>query len=165
VTDFFDDAFGKDGTEPMEDDGAGQVTWWPPKNSEGGDMLGGTLVKGYYRTGYEGKGVDAVLVIKDRKTDEVYSVGCGTRLLKDYVIELAPAEGALVALQYDGYVQALNSDRKFKKFIMRVDGKPDFDYWHTLYQAYQKKQQMGAVEGGFEASPSSESFGPSDAPF
>jgi len=48
---------------------------------------------------------------------------------------------------------------------MRVDGKPDFEYWHELFKAHMQKQQMGAVESGFEQSSDGGSFGPTDAPF
>jgi len=162
-SDFFDKELGEDGK--LEDDAAGEASWWPKKDSEGGIVLAGTLIKGWYQPGYEGNGVSAVIQVQDRETDDLFNINCGTKLLSEYIINLAPAEGCLIVVQYDGLVQAEKSDRKFKKYIMRVDGKPDFDYWHKLFQAYHKKQQMGAVEAGFEQSSDGGSFGPSDAPF
>lgn len=161
-SDFFDDVLGKDGK--LDDDEAGSETWWPPKDSEGGIVLAGTLVKGWYQPGYEGNGVSAVVQVKDRETGDLFNVNCGTKLLSEYIINEAPAEGALIVIQYDGLITAEKSGRQFKKYIMRVDGKPDFEYWHRLFKAHMQKQQMGAVEAGFEESPGT-SFGPDSAPF
>ena len=162
MTDFFDDVLGEEGK--LDDDAGGEVTWWPKKDSEGGIVLAGTLVKGWYQPGYEGDGVAAVIQIKDRETDDLFNINCSTKLLSEYIIELAPAEGCLIVVQYDGLITAEKSGRQFKKYIMRVDGKPDFDYWHKLFKAHHQKQLMGAVEAGFEATPDS-SFGPEEAPF
>jgi len=162
-SDFFDEVLGSDGK--LDDDAEGEATWWPKKDAAGGILLAGTLVKGWYQPGFEGNGVSAVIQVKDRETGDLFNVNCGTKLLSEYIINEAPAEGALLVVQYDGLVTAEKSGRQFKKYIMRVDGKPDFDYWHKLFQAYHKKQQMGAVEAGFEQSSDGGSFGPSDAPF
>ena len=161
-SDFFDDVLGKDGK--LEDDQAGEATWWPKKDAEGGIVLAGKLVKGWYQPGYEGNGVSAVVQIKDRETGDLFNVNCGTKLLAEYISDLAPAEGALVVIQYDGLITAEKSGRQFKKYIMRVDGKPDFDYWHQSFKAYNQKQQMGAVEAGYEANADT-SFGPDTSPF
>jgi len=162
-SDFFDEVLGSDGK--LDDDAEGEATWWPKKDAEGGILLAGTLIKGWYQPGYEGNGVSAVIQVKDRETGDLFNVNCGTKLLSEYIINDAPGEGCLIVVQYDGLVTAEKSGRQFKKYIMRVDGEPDFDYWHKLFKAYHKKQQMGAVEAGFEQSAGGDSFGPEEAPF
>ena len=125
----------------------GEGVWWKP---EPGDAIGGKLVKGYYQSG--DYGINPVMVIEDHATGQVYNIGCGTKMLKEAVAEMAPGEGQLVVVQYvDSFPVESAPERSWKKWIVRVDGKPNFAYWQDAFKAFSAKQQMlaGDAETAF----------------
>lgn len=149
--------------EAMEvgDDGviAGGVeegTWWKP---EEGDMIGGKLLKGYFQTGEYG--INPVMIIEDEASGTVFNVGCSTTILKNYVNDLAPAEGTNVVIQFVGTFPVQDKpDRKYKRHIVRVESDPDFAYWQAAFKALHAKMQMQQ-----QAPVQPTSFGPNESPF
>lgn len=156
MSDFLKEAMAV-GDDGVIEGGGGEGTWWKP---EEGDIIGGPLVKGYYQTG--DYGISPVLVIKDVASDTVFNVGCSTKMLKEFVSDLAPGVDTNVVIQFVGkFPVTSNPERSFNRYIMRVEGDPQFGYWQDAFRAFQSKQQMvaGAVQER------AQSFGPDTSPF
>ena len=157
MSDFLEEAMqvGEDGVIAG---GAEDGVWWKP---EEGDIIGGKLIKGYFQTGEYG--TNPVLVIEDAASGTVFNVGCSTKILENYVNDLAPAEGTNVVIQFVGTFPVKDKpDRKYKRYIMRVEGDPDFGYWQNAFKALHAKMQMQQ-----QAQPAAQrpSFGPDESPF
>jgi hypothetical protein len=132
--------------------------WWEP---EEGDVIGGPLVKGYYRGGEYG--INAVMVITDVASGSTFSVSCSPKILKDAVTDLAPGVGTNVVIQYVGtFPTTKNPEWKYKSYIVRVEGDAQFGYWQDQFRAFQAKQSMQAEAVAVQRV---QSFGPDTSPF
>jgi hypothetical protein len=125
-------------------------TWKP----EPGDMLAGTLVKGDRVMTQNG---DArLMVIHDEETDKNWTVWCSGKMLRDAVIEKAPALGSLIVVEFHGkFPVQSNPSYSFNKYSVIVD-ETDFEYWDKIEARYRRKAQAN------ESSARVESFNGSD---
>jgi len=108
-------------------------TWKPSP----GDMLAGTVVRGDHVMTSNG---DArLIVIADEETDKEWTVWCSGKMLKDLVIEKAPALGSLIVVEFHGkFPVQSNPSYSFNKYTMEV-GSTDFEYWDKITTAYRRK--------------------------
>jgi hypothetical protein len=160
--DFFDQA--KEEFE-KEDQESYAETWRP----EAGDYLEGIVVRGGYVLTSTSDTPVHLVVVKDRHTNEDYTVWCSATMLKNHITDLAPAVGARIVIQYEGKFPTKSGDRTYGKFHMKTDA-TDFDYWHGLVSGYMNKAKLMAEEGVGNPYPSQSaaektSIGPDEDPF
>ena len=117
-------------------------TWKP----EEGDILKGTLLEAKIIDGEYGP--CRVLNIEDAD-GEVWSVWAGNKLLKDAVIEQAPAQGKGVSIKFDGVKQPSKpGGREYKAFYMACEV-TDHAYWKEVSDAfYAHADEMNPAGGG-----------------
>jgi len=115
-------------------------TWKPSP----GDMLAGTVVRGDHIMTANG---DArLLVIADEETDKEWTVWCSGKMLKDLVIEKAPALGSLIVVEFHGkFPVQSNPSYSFNKYTMEV-ATTDFAYWDKIDKAFHRKQAASVTE-------------------
>jgi hypothetical protein len=132
--DFFDEAK-KKFKEGGEDSYA--ETWRP----EEGDTLEGIVVRGDYVLTRNSETPVHLIVIKDRETEEDFTVWCSATVLKGLVMDLAPKPGTKIVIQYEGKVLTKSGDRSYGKWNMAAEA-TDFAYWHDLVSKYHQKAKM-----------------------
>jgi len=123
----------KESHEEGDAEQARAETWKP----EPGDMLAGTLVRGDHVMTTNG---DArLLVVHDEATDQDWTVWCSGKMLKDAVIEKAPAKDGLIVVEFHGkFPVQSNPSYSFNKYTVIVD-ETDFEYWDGITKLYQRK--------------------------
>jgi len=131
-------------------------TWKPDE----GDMLAGTVIKGDYLMTSNGEA--HMLVVQDEETKQEYTVWCSSYMLKQAVIDLAPAEGSLIVIQFHGKKQSKkDTSRSYNHYTMQVE-RSDFTYWDEIFKRFRARaEQMNPAGNGGPAP----SFGPDEAPF
>jgi len=99
---------------------------WKPGE---GEILVGTLLEAkYVDTSYG----PAHLMQIETPEDGVMTVWCSSKMLKDAVLDQAPAVGTWVSIKYGGKKEPkTEGGRAYNAYYMQC-GEADFEYWHNL---------------------------------
>ena len=145
-----------------DSDGNGEKEYAETWKPEAGDMLAGTVVRGDFVP--TSNGDTHLLVVRDDETGKEYTVWCSSYMLKQQVIDLAPAMGSLIVIAFHGKKQSKKDpSRSFNDYTMKVE-KSDFEYWNQIMKRHFARQQLADTSsgGGGGVRPS---FGPDEVPF
>jgi hypothetical protein len=137
------------------------ITWRPEK----GDELIGELIRG--KIVHTGRGKATLIVIKERDTEEMYTVWCSSKMLADWILDDAPAQGSTIYIKFDGKRPTRNDPSIKYNVYEAAASEGDGEYWSKLRAAYRARQDDAGDTGtrGAEAGVTPTQFGPDEAPF
>ena len=120
------------------------------KVAEEGDMLAGVMERGAIVPIPDDSGNPQprhLMEIRDAETGKLFTVWCSSYVLKQRIIDVAPAEGTLVVVQYHGKQVNEKTGRTFKLHSLEAD-QTDHAYWNGLMRSYMAKQEAKAASSG-----------------
>jgi hypothetical protein len=155
------DALRQKASAKSEEQDEKTVTWRP----EQGDELIGELVRGKHVSTARGK--STLIVVKERDTEEMYTVWCSSKMLADWIWDDAPAQGSTIYIKFDGKRPTRNDPSIKYNVYEAAASESDREYWAKLQAAYQSRQDDAGDSGtrGAEAGVTKTQFGPDEAPF
>ena len=130
---------------------------WKFKNDP---VFEGTVVRG--KVVFANGERTPILIADQHETDKRFTIWCGNMMLERSIVDLAPAPGALIVIEFMGSQPSSNDpSRSFNNYSMACN-KGDHEYWAGLEAAYQRQSQAGAEAAQHGETPK---FGPDEAPF
>ena len=120
---------------------ANPPTWKP----EPGEELIGTLEKADYVGTRNGPA--HLMQIKILDTEDVVTVWCSQMVLKNQVLDLAPAEGAVVVIIFEGKKDNKEGTRQYNSYQMQAS-ESDFELWSRVTREGAEKIKLKAEIAG-----------------
>ncbi len=120
------------------------------KVAEPGDMLAGVMERGAIVPIVDDSGNPQprhLMEIRDAETGELFTVWCSSYMLKQRIIDVAPAKDTIVVVQYHGKQVSGKTGRTFKLHTLEAD-QTDHEYWNDLMRSYVAKQKAKAASNG-----------------
>ncbi len=126
----------------MADGGDANPPTWKP---EPGEELIGTLEKADYVGTRNGPA--HLMQIKVLDTDDVVTVWCSQMVLKNQVLDLAPAVGAVVVIIFEGKKDNKEGTRQYNSYQMQAS-ESDFELWSRVTREGAERIKLKAEIAG-----------------
>ena len=155
------DALKQKASAKSEEQDEKTTTWRPEK----GDELIGELIRG--KIVNTARGQSTLIVVKERDTEEMYTVWCSSKMLADWILDDAPAQGSTVYIKFDGKRPTRNDPSIKYNVYEAAATEGDGEYWSKIRAAFRARQDDAGDSGtrGAEAGVTKTQFGPDEAPF
>ena len=141
MTDFFDKA---EHEISQRKEAADAKTWEP----QAGDVLKGALIEAKVVTTVHGPTI--MTVVKEHGTNDYYNVWAGRSRLKSEFLDVVPAIGSLIVLEYTGPKVAEKSGNTYHQYTL-VAQTQDFTFWQGIgTKLTQKPSERQAEASGNE---------------
>lgn len=137
------------------------TTWRPEK----GDELIGELIRG--KIVMTARGQSTLIVVKERDTEEMYTVWCSSKMLADWILDDAPAQGSTVYIKFDGKRPTRNDPSIKYNVYEAAATEGNGEYWSKIRAAFRARQDQAGDTGtrGAPSEAAATQFGPDEAPF
>lgn len=164
MSDFFEDAVTDMAKDEEQQQLAENAETWDPKP---GDLLRAVFLSA--STVVTQYGPSILAIVKDLDTEEGLKIWCSRTVLKNEIIEAAPAPGTLLAIKYIGEQESKDGSFTYHLYQVRAQ-QQDREYWNKvqlpdiLEDAPGRARQVSPEES-LDRPPVHPNVNPNEAPF